>query len=303
MKRVIIAALFLGISMTTYLLSFVACTPPPKPPKLVISPLELNLKYEKSSLDSKDITVSDYLYISNSGDGELTWHVNWDADWLNLHPKDGICASENGTVTASAKPALLSEGNYSTVCKFFDVNNPVNFQSAVVNFVIKPQPTKTYVDPLNRFSFSYPSDGLLNHRDRKLTDDPTTSVEYVMINTFIRAFITLYIWQYTNPIADYSVEDFIGISYNQLKKQAFIVTEIETIKDYGIWNGYAAWFITNDESPTASTKWEYEQAYFKIFPNTLYVLRISCSNLRKDQYISDEYQKHLKRIANSFVFK
>lgn len=322
MKRVIVAAVFLSILTTTYLLSSVSCTPPPKPPKLAVSPLELNLQIARNIWDTERIVgtlgpadrASADLHVSNSGDGELTWSVQYDADWLSLRLKDrgfepfvtAKCTSENSTITASVTSRLMSPGNYATICKFYDVNNPSNFQTVAVNLLITPPVMKTYIDPLKRFSFNYPQDWKFDGFKKILTRPGYYMETGTLTAPQNLPQIDCKIKENTNFSKPSDAKRYVAGWLDVLVTECDDVTLVEYSANVDGWDGRGTYYF-KFKGQGFNPYW-INTAYVKILPGYVYYIeyRNFGPSYRPDEDWMSRMENptllNLKPIIDSFVF-
>lgn len=294
-------ALLASLLLLTYP-PFVSCTPVAKPPKLSIYPLQLNFSITKGE-NTKNESVR-ILTVSNLGGGEIHWSSNGYSSWLSIQPGSGICGAENATVKTflNTQTDTLEEGNYSTICRFSDISDATNYQDIAVNITIKPSLFNTYNDPLKRFSFKYPTHWTADRFDQ---DFKSIGGEVLFLKPKLTLWpsIMLVITENSQHLSNSNVEWLRNSHYRTLNTQFLTVTEIEYKRDFGVWDGYTSAFMTEDQAEPGLQSYQYESYYFKILPKYVYSLSIMCwSNGTKESFLTDEYQKPLKEIANSFIF-
>ena len=310
MRRVTVAAIFLGISMTIYQISSISCVPP-KTPKLAVSPLELNLSIQKqfNAQEFRTSLPSENLCITNAGDGEFTWQAKCDADWLHVYPNNGKCTTENCSIKAFTDfdtTIEMSEGNYTTACKFYDINNPANFQSVAVNLVITPPMMKTYVDPLKRFSFKYPQDWKLKTFE-KFKDTEGNYFEIGSINpTELYPNITCKIAETTN-YSEPNAKGFVQGWLQALRAGCYDVTLFEYDENTDGWDERGLYYyLLKDEK--GAIFYLVSTAYVKILPQYIYFIEVSTRGPYSERpdarwlNMASGIFRQLKPIIASFVF-
>jgi hypothetical protein len=77
-------------------------------PTLVVEPGELVF----STVEGGANPASQILYISNTGEGQLSWVVEEDCEWLSAEPTSGVVSGETDEVEVSVDVSGLSAGEY-----------------------------------------------------------------------------------------------------------------------------------------------------------------------------------------------